>query len=357
MTDSQGRLDDAPSDRHRIERELGAGGMATVYLAADLRHNRQVAVKVLRQDLAANLGTDRFLREIEIAAGLHHPHILPLYDSGRADDLLYFVMQVVDGESLRDRLARTGALPIAEAVRIIRGIADALAYSHRRGVVHRDIKPANILLSSGHALVADFGVAKGVSAASSMTELTGTGVTVGTPAYMAPEQATADPAIDHRADLYALGVTAYEILTGVHPFGVRAPHAMVGAHLTEAPAAVAARRPDAPPALAYLVMRLLSKDPLQRPQHAEDVLRAIDQVPSSDATGRGPSARRILEGAVPFSGAWRSERQAVRRLPSPGGREGSRVTEYSPCISLTRPTLRRRFRKRARAAPSHWIRR
>jgi Serine/threonine protein kinase len=183
MTESFGRLNAAMSDRYCIERELGAGGMATVYLAEDLRHHRQVAVKVLRHDLAASLGAERFLREIEIAARLHHPHILPLYDSGGAGDVLFYVMPLVEGQSLRDRLTKGGALPIDEGVKVIREVADALVYSHQHGVVHRDIKPENILLTSGHALVTDFGVAKAVSEAAGTAELTGTGVTLGTPAY------------------------------------------------------------------------------------------------------------------------------------------------------------------------------
>src|SRR5678816_815021 len=218
MTESFGRLNAAMSDRYRIERELGAGGMATVYLAEDLRHHRQVAVKVLRPELAASLGAERFLREIEIAARLHHPHILPLYDSGGAGDVLFYVMPLVEGQSLRDRLTKGGALPIDEGVKVIREVADALVYSHQHGVVHRDIKPENILLTSGHALVTDFGVAKAVSEAAGTAELTGTGVTLGTPAYMAPEQATADPTMDHRADIYALGAMAYEVLAGRAPF-------------------------------------------------------------------------------------------------------------------------------------------
>ncbi|HSU97147.1 MAG TPA: serine/threonine-protein kinase, partial [Gemmatimonadaceae bacterium] len=210
MTDIDERLRTALSDRYLIERELGAGGMATVYLAEDLKHHRKVAIKVLRPDLAQALGSVRFLREVEIAARLTHPHVLALYDSGAADGALYYVMPYVEGESLRARLAREGALPINETCRIIRDVADALAYAHRHGVVHRDVKPENILLSDGHALVADFGVAKAVSDVVSTlggaprTTLTTAGMTLGTPTYMSPEQAAADPQIDSRADLYAL---------------------------------------------------------------------------------------------------------------------------------------------------------
>ncbi len=210
MPDTFDRLKAALADRYAIERELGSGGMATVYLAEDLKHHRKVAVKVLRPDLAAALGPERFLREIEVAARLDHPHILPLHDSGEAQGFLYYVMPYVKGESLRDKLAAEGELPVSEAVRILRDIVDALAHAHREGVVHRDIKPDNVLLSDRHARVTDFGVAKAVSEATGRQALTTAGVPLGTPAYMAPEQAVADPHIDHRADIYAVGALAYE---------------------------------------------------------------------------------------------------------------------------------------------------
>jgi serine/threonine-protein kinase len=218
VTDSLARLKAALADRYTIERELGSGGMATVYLAEDLKHHRKVAVKVLRPDLAAALGPDRFLQEIEIAAQLQHPNILPLHDSGEADGFLYYVMPYVEGESLRDKLAKEGELPIGEAVRILRDVVDALTEAHAHGVVHRDIKPENILLRGRHALVTDFGVAKAVSEATGREKLTTAGVALGTPAYMAPEQASADPHIDHRADIYAVGALAYELLSGRPPF-------------------------------------------------------------------------------------------------------------------------------------------
>jgi serine/threonine protein kinase len=198
------RLKTALSDRYTIEREIGSGGMATVYLAHDIRHERNVAVKVLRPELAAALGPERFLREIRVAANLHHPHILPLYDSGEADGFLYYVMPYEKGQSLRDKLAKEGELPITEAVRILKEVVDALAHAHEQGVVHRDIKPDNVLLSGRHALVTDFGVAKAVSDATGQDKLTTAGVALGTPAYMAPEQATAHEHIDHRADIYAV---------------------------------------------------------------------------------------------------------------------------------------------------------
>src|SRR5215203_3407965 len=244
----------ALSDRYTMGRELGRGGMATVYLARDLRHDRNVAVKVLEPTVAP-AGAERFMREIRIAARLTHPHVLSVYDSGEADRRLYYVMPYVDGETLRARLAREGALQISEAVRLLRELADALAYAHGHGVVHRDLKPENVLLSGGHAVVADFGIAKAIAAATHdgaapRAGLTSAGVALGTPAYMAPEQAVGDAATDHRADLYALGVVAYEALAGAHPFaGRETPAQLVAAHLSEAPAPLAERRADAPAAL------------------------------------------------------------------------------------------------------------
>ena len=304
MTDSIGRLNDALAGRYLIDRELGVGGMATVYAAQDIKHHRQVAVKVLRPDLAANLGAERFLREIEIAANLQHPHILPLYDSGGAGDLLYYVMPLVEGQSLRDRMTKAGALPIDEGVRIIRDVADALSYSHHHDVVHRDIKPENILLSSGHAMVTDFGVAKAVSDATSALALTGTGVTLGTPAYMAPEQATADPSLDHRADIYALGVMAYEVLAGVPPFVGANAQQVIAAHLTRQPDALSLHRKSVPPALEAVVMRCLEKTPSDRFQDAGDIVRALDVLATNRtvaAAAQVPRRRRwrgVMVGAI-----------------------------------------------------------
>jgi tetratricopeptide (TPR) repeat protein len=293
MTDPIARLDSALAGRYRVERELGAGGMATVFLAEDLKHHREVAIKVLRPELAANLGAERFLREIEIAARLSHPHILPLHDSGGEGDVLYYVMPFVDGQSLRDRLAKGGALPIDESRRIIREVADALAYAHAHGVVHRDIKPENILLSSGHALVTDFGVAKAVSEAASAASLTGTGISLGTPAYMAPEQAAADPDVDHRADIYALGVMAYEIIAGVQPFVGATPAQVIAGHLTRAPEPLASHRPSVPPALAGLVARCLEKNPADRWQSADDVRRALETMDAATGSAAPSAPRRI----------------------------------------------------------------
>jgi tRNA A-37 threonylcarbamoyl transferase component Bud32/tetratricopeptide (TPR) repeat protein len=298
MLEPPAKLAAALTDRYRIIRELGAGGMATVYLAEDTKHHRQVAVKMLRPEVAANLGAERFLREIEIAARLHHPHILPLYDSGGTDDVLFYVMPFIEGQSLRDRLAKGGALPIDEAVRIIREVADALEHSHQQGLVHRDIKPENILLTGSHAVVTDFGVAKAVSDATGTGSLTATGMSLGTPTYMAPEQAMADPSLDHRVDIYALGVMAYEIIAGRPPFMGTNQQQILAGHLTQRADALSVHRSTIPAALEAVVMRCLEKNPADRWQSAGDVLRALDAVtvasPPAPSAATVPSRNRQL---------------------------------------------------------------
>ena len=295
MLEQFDRLKTALADRYAIQEEIGAGGMATVYLAEDVKHHRRVAVKVLRPELAAALGPDRFLREIEVAAQLHHPHILPLYDSGESQGFLYYVMPYEEGQSLRDRLTREGELPITEAVRILRDVVDALSNAHEHGVVHRDIKPDNVMLSGRHALVTDFGVAKAVSEATGREQLTTAGVALGTPAYMAPEQASADPHVDHRADIYAVGTLAYELLTGRPPFLGGTPQMILSAHMTETPEPVSKYRESVPPALEQLVMKCLAKKAADRWQSAEELLPQLEglMTPSGGMTPTGtmPVAR------------------------------------------------------------------
>ena len=276
MTDVMDRLQAALTGKYTFERELGAGGMATVYLAQDLKHDRQVAVKVLRPELAAALGKDRFLQEIRIAASLHHPHILPLFDSGEADGFLYYVMPYEAGQSLRERIDREGELPVSEAVRIVRDIVDALAHAHKQDVVHRDIKPDNIMVSGRHALVTDFGVAKAVSEATGRARLTTAGVALGTPTYMAPEQAAADPHIDHRADVYAVGAVAYELLTGRPPFLGTTSQMILTSHIADEPDPVTKYRASVPPALERLVSKCLEKSPADRWQSAEEMLPHLE---------------------------------------------------------------------------------
>ena len=307
----------ALADRYRLERELGAGGMATVYLAEDLKHHRQVAIKVLRPDLAASLGAERFLREVGIAARLSHPHILGLFDSGETAGFLYYVMPYVEGISLRQKLQREGELPIPEAVRILRDIADALAHAHRQGVVHRDIKPENVMLVERNALVMDFGVAKALAEGKEegSSSLTSAGVALGTPAYMAPEQASGEGHVDHRADLYAWGVVAYELLAGQPPFIRSTPQAILAAQATATPEPVTAHRENLPGALATLVMQCLEKKAADRPQTAEEVLRQLDQVltpsggmtptdtrPYQTAGMRRAKRRQLMTGAAVVAG-------------------------------------------------------
>jgi serine/threonine protein kinase len=250
------------ADRYRIERELGQGGMATVYLAEDLKHQRRVAIKVLRPELAAALGAERFLREITTTANLRHPHILPLYDSGDADGSLFYVMPYVEGESLRDRLDREKQLPLDDALQIAGEVADALSYAHSSGVIHRDIKPENILLDNGHAIVADFGIAQAVSE-SGGERLTQTGIVLGTPLYMSPEQSNGDP-VDARSDLYALGCLVYEMLAGVPPFSGPTALVLMARHALDPVPALRTARPSVTASVAEAVERALAKTPADR---------------------------------------------------------------------------------------------
>ncbi len=292
MDQPQSRLEAALAARYQIVREVGSGGMATVYLAEDLRHHRKVAVKVLRPELAATMGPQRFLHEIQIAAGLQHPHILPLHDSGEADGFLYYVMPYVEGQTLRDRLTREGELPIPAAVKILSEVVDALVAAHAAGVIHRDIKPENVMLSGRHALVTDFGVAKAVNEATGRHQLTTAGVALGTPTYMAPEQAAAEPNLDHRVDIYAVGVMAYELLTGRPPFSGGAQQ-ILAAHVTQAPQPVSTHRPSLPAPLGEVVMKCLAKRPADRWETAEQLLRALEPLvtPSGGIT---PTTTRPL---------------------------------------------------------------
>ncbi len=287
------RLKAALAGRYTIELELGQGGMATVYLAHDVRHDRQVAVKVLRPELSLELGADRFVREIHLAARLNHPHIMPLFDSGEAGGFLYYVMPVVEGESLRERLQQAKRLPVEDATQIAQEVADALDYAHRHGVVHRDIKPENILLQDGHAVVADFGIGKAVSAAAQgAAALTRTGVTVGTPAYMSPEQAAGDEAIDGRSDLYSLGCVLYEMLAGEPPFTGPTAQAVIAAHLTATPRPLAELRSDTPPWVADAIARALAKDPNARFRAATAFRDAIG-APATAAAPRPAHPLRV----------------------------------------------------------------
>ncbi|MGD2120953.1 MAG: protein kinase [Gemmatimonadota bacterium] len=267
--DHQEQLRAALADRYEIEGEIGSGGMATVYLAGDLKHRRNVAVKVLRPELSASLGAERFVREIEIAANLTHPHILPLFDSGDADGFLYYVMPFIEGESLRARLAREKKLSVSDAVRITDQVASALGYAHERGLVHRDIKPENILLAGDQAIVADFGIARAVEAAGG-ERLTGTGIAVGTPAYMSPEQAAGDKDIDGRSDVYALGCVVYEMVSGRTPFEAPTPQALLVKHVVDTAPSLHTLDPSIPLFAERAVSRALAKEPARRFKTAGD---------------------------------------------------------------------------------------
>lgn len=268
MPDKLSRLRKALLSHYDIERELGRGGAAVVYLAQDLRHSRLVALKVLRAEVASVLGTDRFLREISIAARLSHPHILPLYDSGEVEGFVYYVMPYVEGDSLEVRLANEGPLAVDESLRIASEVAKALDYAHRHGIVHRDIKPGNVLFSDGHALITDFGFARALNEARG--RLTPAGLVVGTPVYMSPEQASGWEDLDGRADIYSLGCTLFEMLTGEPPFTATTPLAVLARHAGEMPPSIRVVRPEVSEQVERAVMMALEKDRKDRPGSGEE---------------------------------------------------------------------------------------
>jgi serine/threonine-protein kinase len=303
--DLRPQLQAALGTAYIVERELGGGGMSRVFVATDARLGRRVVVKVLSPELVASVSAERFEREIRLAARLQHPHIVPLLAAGDVEGIPYYTMPFVEGASLRERLS-AGPLPYAEAQSILRDVARALAYAHRQGIVHRDIKPENVLLAEGVAMVADFGVARALSAATTLAGgdvLTQVGMQIGTPAYMAPEQAAGDPDVDFRADLYAFGVMAYELLAGQHPFaGKRSMHALVAAHLTEQPQPLASHTREVAVPVSAIVMQCLGKDPVERPESASAIVRALDGVSTPNVM---PTATPVVAGpsiaVLPFT--------------------------------------------------------
>src|SRR5829696_5100752 len=305
--DLRQRVQDSLSGTHTIERELGGGGMSRVFVANERRLGRQVVVKVLAPELAAAMSTERFEREIKLSASLQQANIVPVIAAGDLDGLPYYTMPYVEGESLRARLA-SGPVTVATAIDILRDVAKALAYAHERGVVHRDIKPDNILLSGRSAVVADFGIAKAIAAAQERpvgATLTQLGTAVGTPAYMAPEQAAGDPSTDSRADLYAFGCVAYELLAGHPPFHGLSPHKLMAAHMGETPRPVEELRPDCPPALARLVARCLAKDPEKRPANADELLEELAATTSSAGAAMPFHGRSLfLRAMALYAGAF-----------------------------------------------------
>ncbi|MDP9201439.1 MAG: protein kinase [Gemmatimonadota bacterium] len=305
------RLQEILGGSYRVEREIGAGGMSRVFLAREVELDRLVVVKVLPHDLAAGLNADRFRREIQLVAKLQHPHIVPLLSAGAREGILYYTMPYAAGENLRARLLRLRELPVPDAAKILREVADALDYAHEQGVVHRDIKPENILFSGGHALVTDFGVSKALSSATSETpaqgagSLTSLGIALGTPTYMAPEQAAADPRVDHRADIYSLGIVGYELLTGSPPFTGATPQQVLSAQVTAAPLPLTQHRPGLPAALVAAIMRCLEKHPSDRWQTASELRTELETILStSGATTPVTSVARPLF-------AWNPRRIAV----------------------------------------------
>jgi tetratricopeptide (TPR) repeat protein len=302
------RLQNTIGDTYRIEKELGGGGMSRVFLAEEVELGRNVVIKVLPPDMAAGVNKERFHREIQLAARLQHPHVVSLLTAGAQDDLLYYVMPYIEGESLRAKLQREGELPVGEAVRLLKEIVDALAYAHSEGVVHRDIKPDNVLLSRNHAVVTDFGVSKAVTASTGSSSLTSLGVALGTPTYMAPEQAAADPHTDHRADIYAVGAMAYEMLTGRPPFTAATPQAVMAAHVSETPDPLTKHRSAASETLNALVMRCLEKKAADRWQSAGDLIPQLEAMTTPSGgitpTGTAPvaavSAESLLRSSHPL---------------------------------------------------------
>ena len=308
MTTFEQRLKDMLSPTYDIERELGGAGMSRVFVATERSLGRKVVIKLLSPELTADVNRGRFRREIQVAAQLQHPHIVPLLSAGEHEDLLYFTMPFISGESLKTAVEKNGPLPVVDVVRVLYDVAEALDYAHGQGVVHRDIKPANILRSGSYSLITDFGVAKALNASMPASGMTSTGMAVGTPAYMAPEQLAGDASADHRIDIYALGLLAYELLNGKSPFAASTPQRVLAAVLTQEPKPLIEVRPDVPPSLSELVMRCLSKDPIERPPSARQVLDSLDMF--STASGeirtmehRLPRSARMTPTAVPVTAA------------------------------------------------------
>jgi eukaryotic-like serine/threonine-protein kinase len=314
--DTATRLTTVLADRYRIERELGAGGMATVYLAQDIKHDRKVAIKVLRPELAAVLGAERFLSEIKVTANLQHPNLLPLFDSGEGDGLLYYVMPFIEGETLRARLDREQQLPVDETVRLVALIAGALDFAHARGVIHRDLKPENILLQAGQPVIADFGIALAVSNAGG-ERVTQTGLSLGTPHYMSPEQAAGDRAVDARSDQYALAAVTYEMLTGEPPHTGATAQVIIARLMTETPRSIRSARPAVPTKVDAAAQRALSKAPADRFPTCGDFARALTADPSALVTS--PQSRlRVAIGVLSATAIVASAVAWQRRMPAAG---------------------------------------
>ena len=304
MADFERRLKDTLSTAYEIERELGGGGMSRVFVATDRILMRKIVIKVLSPELTAEVNRGRFRREIQVAAQLQHPHIVPLLSAGEQDDLLYFTMPFIKGESLKTAIEKDGRMSVAEVLRVLFHVGEALEYAHEAGIVHRDIKPANILRSGSYALITDFGVAKALNASMPSQGMTSTGMAVGTPAYMAPEQLAGDAAADHRIDIYAVGLLAYELLNGKSPFYGTTPQRILAAVLTQEPKPLIEAQPEVPAKLSDVVMRCLSKEPENRPTNARELLHALEMFSNSSGEIRTMEHRvaHIVHTPTPNSG-------------------------------------------------------
>jgi serine/threonine protein kinase len=344
LTDLKDQLQKTLGDNYRVERELPGGGMSRVFVAQDVALGRAIVIKVLHPDLSAELSLERFRREIRVGANLQHPHIVPLLAAGETFGLPYFTMPYIEGRSLRVELQQAGEYPVPKAVLLLREVASALAYSHAHGVIHRDVKPENVLISAGVAMVTDFGVAKALDASTvgKRDRLTSAGIVLGTPAYMAPEQITADGPADGRTDIYAFGLLAYELLTGSHPFAGRSMQSLLAAQMTAAPEPIGRRRPGMPPSLAALVMRCLEKRPADRPQNASEIVESLEKVIASESDVKPGHGRRtvaawmaaaaVIIGALSVLGTY-----VLRTRPSgaPAAPAQSKAIAVMPFVNLT----------------------
>src|SRR5262245_37258772 len=322
------QLQESIRSTYTVEREIGGGGMSRVFLAREIALDRHVVIKVLPEQLTGGVSIDRFRREIQLAAQLQHANIVPVLAAGEVDGMPYYTMPFVEGESLRQRMDRAGAMPTPEVIALLRDATRALAAAHAHGIAHRDIKPENILISGGAAVVTDFGIAKALAAAKRRVApadavtgddatLTQLGTSLGTPAYMSPEQAAGDPSTDHRTDLYSLGVVAYEMLAGRPLFEATSAHALVTAHMTEQPAPIDTHRKDVPAALAAVVMQCLAKDPAERPQTADVVLEKLDSAAAGASSGGVTRGRSLAIYASAFAAAAIVARLAIRGIGLP----------------------------------------
>ena len=363
MSTFEERLAASLAGAYDIERELSGAGMSRVFVATDRALQRRVVVKVLPPELTAGVNRERFRREVQVAAQLQHPHIVTLLSAGEDGDILYYTMPFIEGESLRSALEK-GALPVRDVVRILHDVVDALAYAHARGVIHRDIKPGNILKLGQHALVTDFGVAKALNAAMPASGITSAGMAIGTPAYMAPEQLAGDPAADHRIDIYAVGLLAYELLTGESPFTGPSPQATMAAQLTRIPEPLYQCCPDVPPALSAIIMQCLAKEPEKRPPTAEALMSALDSITTSSGDIKTPVtptlpavaqrkrrltiaaalATVVLGSTVALFASQRSatrgpETIAARRAPQTAGGSGANAQPAAKSVAAPAPRV------------------